>query len=392
VKKDGSTFILSMAIFAAMLGVGIIVPLLPLYANRLGATAFEIGMIFSGFSIARMIFMPVVGRLSDKHGRKPFLTAGLILYSFSSVGYIAAKTVLALGLVRFAHGFAAAMVIPVAFAYIGDLAPVNEEGRYVGIFQTALFLGFGFGPLLGGVISDIFNMKANFLALGALAGLAALMVFFGLGESAPKRRTPHPPILSSLKIPVVSGLMIYRFVTALGRGTLMAFLPLFADKVGHLTTSQIGLIISSNMLFSASLQSSGGRLADKSSRVGLVLGGSVISSLILCILPLGRSFWPLLGLNLLLGISSAISLPAASAIAIDEGRKAGMGQLFGLFNVAMSAGIATGPLVAGGIARAINLQAVFPFAGIFTLLGGFAFYALANRSQSISAASNTGPS
>ncbi|HDH97186.1 MAG TPA: MFS transporter, partial [Proteobacteria bacterium] len=64
-----------------MMGVGIIVPLLPLYAKKLGATAFEIGMIFSGFSIARMVFMPIVGRLSDRYGRKPFLSVGLALYS-----------------------------------------------------------------------------------------------------------------------------------------------------------------------------------------------------------------------------------------------------------------------------------------------------------------------
>ncbi|HDH96475.1 MAG TPA: MFS transporter, partial [Proteobacteria bacterium] len=309
-----------------------------------------------------------------------------------SIGYISAGTVLTLGLVRFLHGFAAAMVIPVAFAYIGDLAPVDEEGRYVGVFQTALFLGFGFGPLVGGVISEAFSMKANFQVLGALAGAAALMVLFGVGESVPARRPKPVPILISLKVPIVSGLMTFRFTTALGRGTLMAFLPLFADKIGHLGTSQIGLIISSNTLLSAAFQRAGGGLADRRDRAALVLVGSLLSAAVMFVLPLGRSFLPLLVLNLVLGLSSAVSLPAASALTIEEGRKAGMGQLFGLFNVAMSAGIATGPLFAGGIARAINLQAVFPFAGIAMLLGGLVFYALSSRSQSISAASNTGPS
>lgn len=391
-KKDGSMFILSLSVFSAMLGVGIIVPLLPLYAKHLGATAFEVGMIFSGFSFARMVVLPVVGRLSDRHGRKPFLVTGLSTYALSSLGYIAAKTVSALGLVRFIHGFAAALVVPVAFAYIGDRAPIKKEGQQVGTFQFSLFLGMGLGPIIGGTLNDAFGMNANFLALGAMAGLAALMSFFGIKESKPVVKAAPPPLLSTLKIPTISGLMVFRFVYAISRGTIMAFLPLFATKFGNLTATQVGLVVSSNLLLSAVLQTRGGKLADRKNRVTLVLVGSLCNALIFFSLPFAKNFLPILGLNMLLGVAGAIGLPSASAMLVEEGRKSGMGQLFGMFELAMSAGIAIGPLMSGAIAEKLGVQLVFPFIGVVTLLGALIFYGLSNRSQSTLAASNTGPS
>ena len=87
--------ILALSIFSAMLGVGIIAPLLPLYAENLGASGIWIGIIFAAFSISRSVFMPVFGRLSDCNGRKLFLSIGLFCFSITSLGYIWANSALA---------------------------------------------------------------------------------------------------------------------------------------------------------------------------------------------------------------------------------------------------------------------------------------------------------
>ena len=92
--------ILALSIFSSMLGVGIIAPLLPLYAENLGANGVWLGIIFAGFSVSRAIFMPIIGRLSDRYGRKSFLVAGLFAYSVTSLGYIWAGDVYQLTLVR----------------------------------------------------------------------------------------------------------------------------------------------------------------------------------------------------------------------------------------------------------------------------------------------------
>ena len=84
-------FVLFTSIFSCMLGVGIIVPILPIYAETLGATGFWLGAIFAGFSLTRSISMPLVGRFSDRMGRKRFISFGLLVYTLSSLGYIYAE-------------------------------------------------------------------------------------------------------------------------------------------------------------------------------------------------------------------------------------------------------------------------------------------------------------
>jgi len=129
--------VLALSIFSSMLGVGIIAPLLPLYADSLGATGIWLGIIFGGFSVSRAIFMPIIGRLSDHGGRKLFISIGLLVYAIISLGYIWASSVSQLTLVRLIQGAAAGMIIPIAQAYIGDISPEGEEGTWMGYFHTA---------------------------------------------------------------------------------------------------------------------------------------------------------------------------------------------------------------------------------------------------------------
>ncbi|RLB13564.1 MAG: MFS transporter, partial [Deltaproteobacteria bacterium] len=78
--------VLGLSIFASMLGVGIVAPLLPLYAEKMGATGIWIGMIFAGFSVSRAIVMPIAGKFSDRKGRKAFLSVGMLAYAVISLG------------------------------------------------------------------------------------------------------------------------------------------------------------------------------------------------------------------------------------------------------------------------------------------------------------------
>ena len=96
--------------------MGIIAPLLPLYADDLGASGLWLGIIFAGFSISRAIFMPIFGRISDRQGRRKFVCTGLFAYAVISLGYIWADSISDLTLVRTLHGVASAMIIPIAQA------------------------------------------------------------------------------------------------------------------------------------------------------------------------------------------------------------------------------------------------------------------------------------
>ena len=171
---------LFLAIFFTTLGVGLVVPLLPVYAHELGADAFQVGLVFAAFSLTRSMFVPYFGKLSDKKGKKPFVTTGLFIFFFLSILYTYSKNIETLILLRLGQEFASAMVLPVAQAYIGIMTPPQKEGRVMGLFSISLYGGLIFWPPLGGVVKDWFSINASFLSMGALCLFGFVLCFLFL--------------------------------------------------------------------------------------------------------------------------------------------------------------------------------------------------------------------
>jgi len=371
--------VLFVAIFSALIGVGIVIPFLPLYAQNLGASGFWLGIIFSGFSISRSIFMPIIGRLSDKSGRKKFICVGLFGYALVSIGYIYADNAYELTGIRFLQGFFAAMILPVAMAYIGEISPVNKEGTFMGGFNVAMFAGFGIGPFMGGAIKDSFGMDTTFYAMGGLSFAAFVLILLFLPELNLYKRAWGNPAASYREMlgnDVIRSITIFRLVNAMGRGMVATFLPLFAHQFLQLSGSQIGFLISANILLTAILQAPFGRLADKMSRSKLVVVGGCMASLTVLLIPYASDFNQLLILNMAMGLAGAISLPATSALAVLEGRKMGMGSVMGIFNMAMSIGLASGPLLGGLLMDSLGIYSIFIFGGVigFVAVGLFVWF------------------
>ncbi len=364
-------FVLFISIFSCMLGVGIIVPILPIYAENLGATGLWLGAIFAGFSLTRSIFMPLIGRFSDLLGRKRFISIGLFIYTLSSLGYIQAGSALELLIIRVIQGFSSAMIIPIAMAFIADIAPPQEEGTYMGFFTVALFLGFGSGPILGGITKDFISMEADFLIMGGLCLLALVFVLIYLPRASSvqkKAKAAAIPFRTILKSRSIRGICFYRFSNAFCRGSIMTFLPLYAHNALQLSGSQIGTVIASGILLTAFLQLPFGKLADRISRKMLVIAGSLLYFSTVPFIPHTFSFIQILSVNIVLGFLGALSLPAASALIVNEGKIYGMGSTMAIFNVAMSIGLALGPLASGIILDIWGLSGIFYFCSILGLL------------------------
>ncbi len=365
--------ILAISVFSSMLGTGIIAPLLPLYADTLGATGIWIGIIFSGFSISRALIMPLIGRLSDQRGeRKAFLCAGLLFYAVISLGYVWAGGVTELAVVRLVHGLAAGMIIPIAQAYVGDLAPQGEEGKWMGYFNSAFFAGFGVGPLLGGALTDSFSMATAFYSMGALnlfAFIVALVWLPKTRHSKSKNTSEHTPLRQMLRSNMIKGIFSFRLTTAFLRGAFSCFLPIFASLFLDLSPTKIGLVLCLNTLTTALLQIFSGRLADIFDRRKLVVIGSLVDVVILCSIPFLESFSQLVILCAISGTGKAISMPAASGLTVAEGRKYGMGSAIGVFTLGMSLGMAIGPIASGAIMDQIGINWVFFVAAGVALLG-----------------------
>jgi MFS family permease len=368
--------VLFISVFAAMLGLGIVGPLLPIYAENLGASGLWIGIIFSGFAAARAIFMPIVGRLSDESGRKKFIVLGLFAYAALSLGYVTAGSVYSLTAVRFLHGIASAMVVPIAMAYIGDLSRKGEEGTLMAKFQVSFFLGLGSGPLLGGVLNDAFGFSSAFYAMAALSALAFLVVVVFLPETGGRSSRGEGERISFRGVlghPAVPAVLAFTALNAMVRGLLLVFMPLFAPDIS-VVPGQVGLILTVSIFMMAIFQVPLGRMADRGRADVMILGGSVVSAASLALIPAAASFWDLFLVATVNGLGSACMMPALMALTVKLGKKIGMGTSMGAYNTAMSLGMITAPLLGGMVMDHTSIDAVFILGGVGGLGATIAIY------------------
>lgn len=364
--------VLWLSLFTAMLGIGVIMPLMPIYAEQMGASGFLLGLIFAAFSIARVIFMPLFGKLSDRYGRKPFIVIGLAIQVVSAVAFYFSLQPYHLLFTRFFQGLAGALVLPIAMALVGEISPRDRESAYLGYFSVALYVGFGSGPLLGGLISDHWSIQVNFVMLG----LFCLAAFLGVLFFLPANHQPTNP-RSRIVLPyrvllrnrVISGMSFYSTVNSFSRGVLSVFLPLFGQTDLGLSLSQVGILLSANLLTTAMWQPLFGRLADRFNRRALVVFGSLLQGVAMCAMMLADNFMQAMSLNILMGLAGAVSLPAAGGMVVTEGKNGGMGGAMALFNMGMSLGLAIGPILGGIVFDLTGFRGAFIFGGLASMLG-----------------------
>ncbi|KAF5044294.1 Bacillibactin exporter [anaerobic digester metagenome] len=366
-----------------MLGLGIVSPLLPIYAENLGATGIWLGVIFSAFALSRSVFMPIIGRISDRRGRKWIILIGMFAYAVLSLAYLIAGSVYSLTAVRFAHGLASAMVVPIAMAYIADLSEKGKEGSHMGNFSISMFLGMGVGPLLGGFLNDTFGMPSVFYAMAGLSAFATLLVAISLPEAKPGGfalpDAPSTPMPALITLPVMQGVMVFAFISALGRGGMMVFVPVFGPLIA-ISPFEVGIVLSANTFLMALLQVPIGRLTDTGNKVALIVAGSTIAAIALAVIPLTHSFLPLLLITSLIGVGGAIQQPAIMALTVDAGRTIGMGTSMGAYNTVFGIGMIIAPLMGGAFMDFVGIEAVFYVGGAISLIGTAIFAAMMQRS------------
>jgi MFS family permease len=325
---------------------------------------------------------PVFGRLSDRKGRKSFISIGLLAYAFISFGFIWIDTVFQLVLLRFLHGIAGALILPIAQAYVGDISPPGEEGKWMGYANAAFLGGFGFGPLMGGVLTDYMGIEVAFLFMGGLSLLAFVISFFFLPETSRQQsRETHLSFKDMSQRGMMSGLFTFQLTLTMGRATFFTFLPILAVSRLGLSPSLIGILLAIHILLMSILGIPWGRIADRLNRRFLVVCGCIVSFIYLIAVPIGENFGLLLALVILGSLGSAISVPAASALVVEEGRKYGMGSTVAQFSIAMSIGMVIGPVVGGVITDFAGLNSAFYFGAVITLVGAGLFTWLSGKRQ-----------
>jgi DHA1 family tetracycline resistance protein-like MFS transporter len=182
--------IIFVTVFIDLLGFGIIIPLLPFYAETFGASALVVGLLSTSFSLMQFLFAPIWGRLSDIFGRRPIILAGLLGSAVSYLAFGLAASLPMLFAARILAGIAGAN-IPTAQAFIADSTTPENRAKGMGLVGAAFGLGFIFGPAIGGFLSHWgYSAPAFFAATLSLANFSAALFF--LPESLPpEKRGPR---------------------------------------------------------------------------------------------------------------------------------------------------------------------------------------------------------
>jgi len=373
---------LFMAVFVTTMGAGLVAPLLPVYAHELGAGGLQIGLIFGAFSLTRTLFVPYFGKLSDRKGKKPLLTTGLFVYFLTSLLYTLSKSVDSLILLRLGQGFASAMILPVAQAYIGEITPRDMEGRVMGLFNVSLYGGLSAGPVMGGLVKDWFNIQASFLGMAILtfAGFMLCLVFLPRervkgGQGSPYSESKGPvPYLKLMRIPSVFSLFAFRTCFTTCIGITWAFLPLLASTRMALSSAEIGTVVMINVLTAGFLQVPMGYLADRFSKKILTISGGILAMLAVLFLDRAGSLVGLILANGAIGLAGGVSFPAIMAYGVIEGRRVGaMGSIMGLLALGHSLGMLAGPVLGGVLLDFSSFGAIFIF-GAVALAAGTALF------------------
>ncbi|MBK6561199.1 MAG: MFS transporter [Dehalococcoidia bacterium] len=281
------------AVFVATMGISMVSPLLPVYAKELGASGVWLGLTFSVFAIVQTFVGPFAGRLSDRYGRKPFIVAGLCIYLVAALGYLTAGSFYQVIAFRAFSGLGTSLIFSVARAYVGDMTPKGQEGRWLGVFATADIIGFGTGPLLAGVLREVVGFRSVFVAMAILMATSALILMWWLPRHSPaevlkraslargEARETQTPFAVALKDRLVVAVTAHQGLISLASGASFSFLALRLEDGLGVSPMLIGLAFATQDITGGLAQPLFGRMADAYSRRVLVAAGLLVNGALL---------------------------------------------------------------------------------------------------------------
>lgn len=244
------------------MGFGIVLPLLPFYADRFGASGTEVGLLITVYSVAQFFLAPLWGRISDRVGRRPILILGLAGSAVSYVIFAYAGTLAVLFISRIMAGIGGATV-PVAQAYIADITPPERRAGNLGLIGAAFGLGFIFGPALGGILAPI-SPTAPGLAAAALCMGNGILAFFLLPESlSPSERADRDRDRSAFRFRdlglalanrATARILLLSFLFTMAFAAMQPTFPLFGAARFQLEERQVGYLFAFLGTISAIMQ------------------------------------------------------------------------------------------------------------------------------------------
>jgi predicted MFS family arabinose efflux permease len=349
VKNRSALAILFVIVFIDLLGFGMVIPVMALYAEKLGAPDDQIGWLMTGYSAMQFVFTPIWGRLSDRLGRRPLLLASIAMTALAFLGYAIAPDFRWLLASRLFAGLATAN-IAIAQAYIADVTPPEGRARGMGIIGAAFGLGFVLGPATGGLLSAV-SLAAPGYAAAALAAVNGVAAFFVLPEPVDRtvapRRAHLGALLEELRRPGIRRLIAIYFVSILAFSAMEATFALVAAHRYRLDQRGVSWVFAFIGVVVVIVQ--GGLIGPLTRRFGekaLLVTGLALQAIALAAIPYGDGMAALLAACTPLAVGSGLTSPALASLLSRSARAEDQGGTLGIGQSAAALGRIAGPISA----------------------------------------------
>jgi len=332
-----------------LVGFGIVVPILGRYAERFGASGLEVGLLFASFSLAQLVFAPLLGRLSDRIGRKPVIMISLLGTAVGSFVTGAAGALWVLFLGRILDGASGASVA-VAQGAVTDLAPPSERPRLLGLLGAAFGVGFVVGPALGGLAS-LGGEHIPFFVAGTVALINAIVAWRRLPETRPAdvRQAARDAAKSDTKAKVrLWGLAVAGFSAIVAFSGFEATFSLLAGDRFRLTEGGIAAIFVGVGVVLVAVQ--GGLIRPINAKLGTQRSlqvGLVLNSAGLIVLSAAENWTLLIVALALLTVGQGLVTPNLSSLVSGRVPDHRRGEALGFQQGVNAFGRVAGPAIAG---------------------------------------------
>lgn len=372
--KNKTLLIIALIAFVNMLGYGIVIPILYGYSKKFGLSDFQNGLLFAAFSIFQFASTPIIGRMSDKYGRRPLLLISIIGTALSFFIMAAAQNAVWLFAARALDGLTAGN-IPVAFAVISDSTRVEDRPRAFGLIGSAFSFGFVFGPAISAFTVGI-SQSVPFIIAGAITVIAVILTGLYLpetnkhmGEVKQGKLFDFAKLYRTLFDPNVGAtfLISLLFFLAFAAALIYGFQP-FTLKILRVSQSQNAILFT--IFGVVGLISQNFIVHRVSKRFGVKKAfstGILLTAVSLFIMYLSRSLEIFIAASIIMGVFNSIVQTLIPSILSQEADAKSQGSIMGLNSSYQSIGMIFGPILGGLVA---TIAVPLPFAvGAVLILG-----------------------
>ncbi len=369
------------ATFALFMSFYILLPTIPLYAVKLGATEAQVGLVIGLLTAASTVARPCVAPAIDRRRRKPFIAVGAAIFVISGLLYNVATSIPRLLLLRVFHGCGMGIFMTAATTLVADVAPLPRRGEAMGAYGLGINLAMALAPAAGMAVVNRASFTALFLASAAVA-LAALAFGIAVPEGP---RAPRPGVTGEGRFGaggdgaaprghIISRPAIFPSLVVLAQnityGAVLTFLPIWGRA--HRLENP-GTFFTVYALALLAVRTQAGKLSDRFGRgVAIVPGLGIISAAMVLLAVAGRP-WQILAAGVVFGVGMGAVQPSLAALLTDRAPEAERARAFATYYGTFELGIAVGAIGLGSFLEATSFPTMWMAAAVVPALGAVTF-------------------